>query len=154
MYGSTILHRKLPGYCWVHTIYQPQSTQTETIMIELKQTRLHRGEKPEERGNCYPTVIACILEMPVEEVIQFQELYDTVWYEPLNDWLAERGWEFEYLPSHPADDEPYFVTGISPRDPNVRHICIYRSGSMIWDPHPDGRGIITQDNFERLIRLV
>jgi hypothetical protein len=122
-------------------------------MLELKQTRLHRGQLPEERGNCYPAVIACILEMPVEDVIQFQELYDGVWYEPLTNWLAKLGWGFEYLPDHLADDELYFVTGISPRDKGIRHICIYKNGSMVWDPHPDGQGILTEDNFERLVRI-
>ncbi len=63
------------------------------IMIPKIQTRLHRGSEPKERGNCYPAVIASILEIEVEDVIQFQELYDELWYEPIVDWLYERGYE-------------------------------------------------------------
>jgi hypothetical protein len=64
-------------------------------MIPVKQTRLYRGKLPHERGNCYPAVIASIMEIGCDEVIQFQELYDECWLDPLNQWLEARGWELE-----------------------------------------------------------
>lgn len=64
-------------------------------MIPKIQTRPYRGSLPHERGNCYPAVIASILEMEVEDVFQVQEYYDEYWKGPLDDWLQERGWKIK-----------------------------------------------------------
>lgn len=118
----------------------------------VKQTRLHKGmDRPEDRGNCYPTVIACALDMNPEDVLQFQELYDTVWWEPLCDWLSERGFQIQQLSGHLNDNSYYFVTGISPRNASVNHIVIYQNGNIVFDPHPDNGGIIGELYFEHLI---
>ncbi len=156
-------------------------------MIPVKQTRLRTGNLPRERGNCYPAVIASIMEIACEDVIQFQELYDECWIDPLNQWLEDRGWELEnaddlkafhdQLWIHrffetdgkntdglPAEqwreimrdtlyDQYYFVGGLSPRDPDVSHICIYQNGKIVHDPHPDNGGITTEDTFVRLVKI-
>lgn len=153
-------------------------------MIPVKQTRLVTET---QRGNCYPAVIASILEMECEEVFQVQELYDSdYWKEPFDDWLLERGfvikeaedfrvfhgdlWERRYIDTdnekgNPKDltkyqwreqkrkelkDQFYFVSGISPRNPNINHITIWQNGLLVHDPHPDNTGITTIDYFSRL----
>lgn len=150
-------------------------------MKPVKQTRLVTED---QQGNCYPAVIASILEMECEEVFQVQEHYDGYWKEPLDIWLEERGYEiteaddfkvwhhdlwlhrfFETDGKNPdglpaeqwgeimrdeLEDQYYFVSGISPRDPEIAHIVIYKNGVMVHDPHPDNTGILTLDTFKRL----
>jgi hypothetical protein len=53
----------------------------------------------------------------------------------------------------PEPGEPYLVSGISPRDPNVHHIVIYQDGQMVHDPHPDRTGLASlDDDFRWTIR--
>lgn len=122
-------------------------------MIPVKQTRLAIDKTPKGRGNCYPAVIASILELECESVIQFQELYDECWIEPLNNWLEERGYELCNLDNHLFNDEYYFCAGISPRNKNIYHICIYKNGKLIHDPHPDNTGILTEETFIQLSKI-
>lgn len=138
-------------------------------MIPKKQTRLHRGNKPEEKGNCFPAVIASMLEMEVDEVIQIQEHYNELdWMPKLTYWLGKMGYEYStadhFRCFHPelgqtenADvireelkDKYYFVSGQSPRNKSIHHIVIFQNGKMIHDPHPDGTGIMTMENFTML----
>lgn len=125
-------------------------------MIEPKkliQTRLHRGMKPEERGNCYPAVIACIMGLDsAEDAIQIQEQYEhEVWYGILTQWVAMRGYVFYLLLGHQYDDSFYFVSGPSKR--GVNHICIYKNGKLWHDPHPSGDGILIENEFECLKKV-
>lgn len=123
-------------------------------MKKLIQTRLH---EPPQRGNCYPTVIACFLDYDSpEDVIQIQEYYpedplDGSWIEILDDWLREKGYEMEYFDEHLFDDSFYFATGLSPR--GTTHICIYKNGKLWHDPHPDQNGLVTEKHFSQLIKV-
>ena len=123
-------------------------------MKKLIQTRLHNP--PISRGNCFPTVIACIMDLDSpEDVLQVQEIYgleDRDWHIELENWLNDRGWEKEYIKGHLFDDSFYFVSGVSPRNPNVFHVCIYQNGKLYHDPHPDNTGILTEDHFEYLFK--
>lgn len=107
------------------------------------------------RGNCYPTVISCILGLDSpEDVIQFQEYYDSedhLWYDMLSEWLEDRGWEIEYLSEHPMDDEYYFVSGTTNRE--AKHICIYKNGKLFHDPYPNGGGLLTTNIISRLVKI-
>lgn len=120
-------------------------------MKKLIQTRLHNP--PESRGNCLPTVIACFLDLDsAEDVIQVQELYDKVddWQGDLIEWLGIRGWDMGGLRGHLDTDEYYLVTGVSPRNSKINHVCIYQKGKLWHDPHPDQTGILTEEYFEYL----
>jgi len=120
-------------------------------MRKLIQTRFHNP--PESRGNCFPTVIACFMDLESgEDVLQVQELYDKVedWRGDLLEWLSIRNWELGGLRGHLDTDEFYLVSGISPRNPKVYHVCIYHKGKLWHDPHPDGTGILTEEYFEYL----
>lgn len=148
-------------------------------MIPKDQTRLHRGDKPEERGNCFPAVIASILEIDVEDVIQIQEHYnEDDWHVKLTYWLGKMGYDYcsadhfkcfhpdlqhqlrwdtgedvdEYMERlrNEYKDQYYLVSGRSPRNKSINHIVIFKNGIMIHDPHPDKTGIETIENFTML----
>lgn len=124
-----------------------------------KQTRLHKGiEKKEDRGNCFPTVISCFLDMEVEDVIQIQEYYDSdEWAEILQDWLNKRGWRWRYLTEEDNILDKYILAvGLSPRNNGnneLTHVVIYKNGELAHDPHPDGSGILDERGFEILERI-
>ncbi|AFM54841.1 hypothetical protein B620_gp63 [Croceibacter phage P2559S] len=138
---------------------QPISLHAETPIIDYiphKQTRLTTKE---QSGNCYATVIACIIGAAnPEEVIQIQEHYDAYdddsqWTEVLKNWLLERGWMIENISGHLSNDDLYLVIGESPRDSSHFHVCIYQNGKMAHDPHPDNTGIKSTLEFVKLTRI-
>lgn len=126
----------------------------DILPLKHLQTRLHRGALPEERGNCNPTVLACLLHKEVEDVIQIQMFYDSDnWSEMLDDYLAEEGYRFGYWDNHLLDGTFYLVSGISPRNSNIYHVCIYQNGKLWHDPHPDQTGIVTEEDFRTLVKI-
>ena len=118
-------------------------------MKKLQQTRLHNP--PEVLGNCFPTVIACFLDLDSpEDAIQIQENYkDRYWNVILQDWLKDKGWIWKTIKGHLYDDTFYTVTGKTNRG-NASHICIYQNGKLYHDPNPSKSGLITEDIFEIL----
>lgn len=103
-----------------------------------------------DRGNCFPTCIAAILEMEPEDVIQIQELYEyDTWPEILQSWLNKRGYRWRTInEGEDVTDKYLLVTGKSPRHPDLTHVTIYLNGKMVHDPHPDGQGILDEQFFE------
>ena len=120
-------------------------------MRKLEQTRLHNP--PESIGNCFPTVIACFLDLDSpEDVIQIQEKYkEDDWNLQLYNWLQDRGWNWETIGGHKFDDTYYTVTGDTVRGNS--HICIYKNGKLYHDPHPSKDGLITEKVFESFIKF-
>lgn len=122
-------------------------------MKKLIQTRLHNP--PLSTGNCFPTVIACFLDLSsAEEAIQIQEYYDNedfVWSEVLEDWLKNKGWKLKTINTHLNNDEFYLVSGKTIR--NTFHICIYKNGKLFHDPHPSQDGLTTEEVFEELVKI-
>ena len=119
-----------------------------------KQTRLQSHDPKKHNGNCYATVISCIMGTTPEEVLQIQEYYeDENWRDLLNQWLAERGWELKQIDGHLDNDDIYFVKGGSPRHESKVHICLYQQGELLHDPHPSNDGILSTLAFEILKRV-
>jgi hypothetical protein len=119
----------------------------------LKQTRLHIPNK--QKGNCLPTVIACLLgKNSAEDVLQIQELYDDeYWY---GTWIEYLESEYVYIidiHNHVYDNSLYMVSGKSQR--GVNHICIYKNGELYHDPHPDNTGLLpnSEYSFEKLVSI-
>ena len=112
------------------------------------QTRLHNP--PESKGNCFPAVIASIMNLfSAEDAIQIQEQYDNPeWPGILDDWLRDHGFEWERIDGHLHNDEYYLVVGDSHR--GVSHVCIYKNGRLYHDPHPDQTGLINEKGFETI----
>lgn len=89
-------------------------------MIAKKQTRLVTDT---QRGNCLAAVIASMLEMEVEDVIQIQEFYDDPdWLEKLMHWFNEKGYCYrtadEFKCFHGEDRFFYYCKDIL-RDRNI-----------------------------------
>jgi hypothetical protein len=48
-------------------------------------------------------------------------------------------------------DKFYLVSGLSTR--GVYHICVYKNGELVHDPHPTGEGISTEEIFEAIEKI-
>lgn len=120
-------------------------------MKKLYQTRIHNP--PEVLGNCFPTVIACFLNLDSpEDVIQIQEKYlENDWNVQLQEWLYNKGWVWQTIEGHRYDDSFYTVTGKTNRGAN--HICIYQNGKLYHDPNPCNSGLLTEDIFETFYKI-
>jgi hypothetical protein len=113
----------------------------------LKQQQTVFGDK---KGNCFATCIACILELPVEEVPNFCGDHwtdDGEWFRQTNKWLAPLGLryiEFQYgdwvTHYHGVPDVDVIVSGPGPR--GCDHAVIWRAGELVHDPHPSGDGLL------------
>lgn len=122
----------------------------------LTQTRVHTGDLPHQRGNCFPAAIACLMGLSnPEAVFQVQEHYDrdqpgddNNWVYQLENWLNQRGLTWQQHDGHLMNNQPYMVVGTSPRGNS--HVCIYRNGKLLHDTHPDGGGLLTEDRFETI----
>lgn len=144
-------------------------------MIPVTQTRFYEPDAPPEkqRGNCLSAVVASLLEVSIDQVPNFvqdhvehlgdSEAVDSEWHwwNRLQRFLTEHGQRMHYLRNvehpnpvpastatfpDPEAGELYAVSGISPRDPRIHHIVIYRDGEMVWDPHPDRTGLAGVDD--------
>jgi len=132
----------------IFTVYKPPK--------KLLQTRfgVSFNELPSNRGNCFPCVIACIMELDsAEDVLQVQEYYDldnindpNNWYNMLFKWLMQKGWQWGSLDGHQYDNSYYFVIGKTSR--GTSHVCIYKNGRLWHDPHPSNDGIVDEEVFE------
>lgn len=132
-------------------------------MRYYKQTKKYSKKT---RGNCFQTAVACFLNIPPENVPNIEVFYDIPdfdWLDPFNAWLNHKGYiyrsadEFRcfhiyneadallYEKRHQRSIQSmkselkfhyYFVSGISPRNKNIKHIVIYQAGYLIHDPFP------------------
>lgn len=123
----------------------------------IKQTRVHIADK--QYGNCFPTVIACLLDLEIADVPNFELLYNVkdtfkgdteLWQRILISWLHSKGYEWYTVKQEDIlPDEYYLVVGLSPR--GIMHVCIYQNGKMVWDPHPSDGGL-TDERYIEIIR--
>lgn len=124
-------------------------------MTPQKQLHLHR---PAEGiyGDCYRTVLACLLDLSPEQVPHFHREM-TGWENQTiyREWLAERGlclietswpgtWDLQTdlldRMHHICGSAHYMLSGVSPR--GFPHIVICRGAEMVWDTHPDNTFIV------------
>ncbi len=142
-------------------------------MIPIVQTKVVVKNSQGEmivRGNCYAAAIASILERPVTEVPNVESAFhvdDTFWSIVMQTFLKSIGYELivndQYKVFHDNDfdadcrsnyldkcrDKFYLVSGMSPR--GVMHMCVYKNGQLVHDPHPTKDGLLTEDIFEEII---
>lgn len=103
------------------------------------QTRLdEEGTGP---GNCMQAVAASFFEVPLEAVPNFIMLPNPD--RTFAAFFRERGVELVRKPSDFVPLGIYFVTGLSTQ--GHEHIVIARSGRVIHDPNPHGRGLRIAD---------
>lgn len=121
------------------------------MVTKLTQSRLHVPGK--QRGNCFPTVLACLMGLDdPEKVFQVQEHYDgDDWMDKLYEWLLNEGWEYDWEDGHFDDDRIYMVSGDTER--GVCHVVLYQNGKLWHDPHPSGAGLISEEYFNTLTKI-
>jgi len=122
-------------------------------MQQHRQRFLH---EPERRsfGDCHRTALACLLNLPPEEVPHFAEIYvekeeANVFYDWRSheaEWLADRGYGQAHVAVY---DLKQFLSDMDVLSPNVfyilggksprgwGHSIICKGGAFHWDPHPD-----------------
>lgn len=115
------------------------------------------------RGNCFAAAIASIVEKQITDVPNVEVLFDVdgvSWYGVMDAWLRANGFELvtnnQFVCFHTRYVSPseeanrlrqcdmlrgrlYMASGMSPR--GVMHVCIYKNGAMVHDPHPTREGI-------------
>jgi hypothetical protein len=147
-------------------------------MIPVTQTKVVVKNSKGElvvRGNCFAAAIASLMEIPITEVPNVETFFDVEnvsWYGVMDAWIRSKGYELKtnnnfavfHNPSQFGDyardelikelhDKYYMVSAMSSR--GVYHVCIYKSGVMVHDPHPTREGIdeSTIEYFEEIIKL-
>lgn len=129
-----------------------------------------------QRGNCFAACIASILEVPITEVPNVEVFYhlDNGYHtEVMLTFLNSKGWDLcndnmlqRFHPDvfgysfdgtdkngkisqyYDYKDTYYLASGKSPRD--IQHICIYKNGHLVHDPHPCKEGLISLEYFYTL----
>lgn len=126
------------------------------------------------RGNCFAAAVASLTDKSLTDVPNVEVLFDVdgvSWYGVMDAWLRTNGFEIvtnnDYKvfhdPSEYNDDTReslietltgryYLVSAMSPR--GVMHVCIYRDGVMVHDPHPTREGVdeSTISYFEEIVK--
>lgn len=145
-------------------------------MIPVTQTKVvvrNTAGEIVQNGNCYAAAIASILEVPITEVPNVEVFFkfeNGPWIETMLAFLNLMGWELncddrfkvfhdikfgadegkrsEYM-DH-CVNKYYLVSGPSAR--GVHHICIYKNGKLVHDPHPTKEGILKEEIFQELVK--
>ena len=123
-------------------------------MLKQHQTILGAG-----KGNCFSTCIACLLELPVDEVPNFcgdNWGNDGEWFRAANRWLARFGLRYfevdfgEWVGHELGLPDCYLIVcGPGPRD--CDHATVWLGGEMIHDPHPSGMGLLKPKSVGLLV---
>lgn len=111
---------------------------------------------PKGRGNCLSAVLASILEMSIDEVIDTTSdaVRDNGFWKSIHDWLAERGLKIINRPvGHPDLQGNYSIgVGPSPRGP-FHHAVVCKSGVMVFDPHPSDDGVTEIEYHDLIVEM-
>lgn len=120
----------------------------------LKQSKTHSESV---KGNCMATCIACILDLEITDVPQFEEINrPQSWEVALISWLIDKGYYIhaDYPVKYSDGDKKVIempndlciVGGKSTRG-DLLHAVIYKDGKLYHDPHPDNTGVLTVDDY-------
>lgn len=147
-------------------------------MIPVTQTKMVVKNSKDEmivRGNCLAACVASLFEIPITEVPNVEVLFhieDNYYYFVLNKWLNSFGYEIstddrfkvyhdkDYLKDNQRrraelrvylQDEYYLVSGKSAR--GVNHVCVYKKGKLVHDPHPSREGLLTEEYFQSIEKI-
>lgn len=105
-------------------------------MIPHKQL-FTRETHPDVPGDCLRAVVASILDLPLNAVPHFVELYERRAWPHLREWLRERMINMTRLEGHSHTPDYCMYVGTSPRDPDINHAIVGINGEFIHDPHPE-----------------
>jgi hypothetical protein len=131
------------------------------------------------RGNCVTACVASVLELPIEEVPDWADMYtdDDELFEAYTTWLREHGRHSVRVGGRaiekikditPGDqvtmggtcidgwyDQCVIIHGMGPRE--VGHVCVGQITMAGWqlkmwhDPHPSRDGLVSVESIELLV---
>ena len=119
-------------------------------MKPVDQTKLHDPENG-VNGNCMAASFASILELPLSEVPNFEDMGEDNYFSALTSWLENLGftlvqWQSEtWLPGY------CLAMGMSER--GVNHQVVFKNGVLAHDPHPSRAGIKKIDEVWALLPI-
>jgi len=123
-------------------------------MIPIDQTNISTT-----KGNCHQAALASILELPLDDVPDFCNLYDdkswrieeNIWFKnKFNIWiLTLNACDFNFEDDKSLPTTYHLIAGISPR--GVMHCCVGLSGNIVHDPHPSKAGLKAPRYFDFFI---
>ncbi len=118
------------------------------------------ADNPKGRGNCQSAVMASILELPMDEVIDTasDECRNTGFFKAIDLWLADRGLRIVHV--FPDEDDAqeqlrgvYSIgSGPSPRGP-FWHAVVCKNGVMVFDPHPSDDGVLSIERHDLIVPM-
>lgn len=125
-------------------------------------------------GDCWRTALACVLEMPRDDVPHFIHLHaddpddefgNGGWFVASRAWVEEHrpGWTLRaYDPTFPFWTEPgpppdvppgMILTGQSPRGDWLHCVVVdWQTGELVHDPYPGGGGVLSLVDVVALVR--
>ena len=118
-------------------------------MIPVEQTKLHAPANG-VIGDCFSATLASLLHLPIEDIPLFAAM--DAWQIELNKWLDKYGLTFllmdygdgQWIKDCGLSDTYGEVSGPSPRFPDEFHATVGFGGQCIFDPHPEGKGVLAQ----------
>jgi hypothetical protein len=102
-------------------------------------------------GNCFSACVASIMDLPIDDVPNFENSGSGSWFVCASEWLAARGHHLVQLFPGQEFTGYHIGCGLSPR--GYRHSVVYRAGEPVHDPHPDGAGLEAPDSFFAITKV-
>ncbi|WP_298751960.1 hypothetical protein [uncultured Arcobacter sp.] len=114
--------------------------------------------KSDENGDCFRTAVACLMNIPPEEVPHFCSKENTDWSGEFMSWLQSKGYttvnlEWGEWVEDCLKGTYHLLLGISPRFEGLFHEIVGYEGYPFHDPHPDN-SMITDDTSKWQIKLI
>jgi hypothetical protein len=151
-------------------------------MIKLTQTKQGLKNSNGKRityGNCLVTCIACILEVPIDEMPNIQVFYefknppvnhaDPSWHIVMNMWLKLKfGLSLDKVEIHPKQQTDrtllqrlkkgskydwVIARGLSPRGTSHCIIMNLKHQEPAWDPSPSREGLTEIHHYWKLVKV-
>lgn len=123
--------------------------QWKVVMKPVDQDKFEPGS-----GNCFQASVASIMELSLDDVPHFMQLYGgDAWWPPFCQWLNKHGYVADWYPNaakcteldRPFREAPTgysILSGESPRFSGKYHAVVALDGVCVHDPHVgDRRGV-------------
>ncbi|KPH79304.1 hypothetical protein [Bosea vaviloviae] len=124
-------------------------------MTPTRQT-IFVADNPDGRGNCQSAVLASLLDLPLDQVIDTagDEVRKQGFWKAIGLWLADRG--LKIVQAQPGDDRLKGAyssgCGPSPRG-DFWHAVVCKNGVMVFDPHPSDDGVRSIERHDLIVPM-
>lgn len=92
-------------------------------------------------GNCTEAALATLLQIPIEDVPEFDRTDAFTFWDGVEEFLKTRGLYIHYLGRPPKGEGCYLASGPTERGVNTHHTVVYENNALVWDPHPSRAGL-------------